>query len=232
MKISSAYKMWKNKESLSLLYFGVGFLEIMAEFQDNIILIYILKPLLIPILAFIYWIRSKQRNNYFFAALFFVFLANIFFISKDFNSIVIASMFSIVNRCLVIYLVLKHVEIKNFLPVFLGSIPFGAAFVYLAFLTMNNLGGGIYIYIIQVLLLVFLGGIALSNYMIEENKKNFWLLLNVVLFAIIQFILVLKLFYLSINIFQPISMLFYVTAQYALYKFMLLSEENATLTKV
>jgi hypothetical protein len=53
------------------------------------------------------------------------------------------------------------------------------------------------------------------------------LLLNVVLFAFIQFILVVKLYYVSIQIFQPISMLFYVIAQFAIYKFMIASENEA-----
>lgn len=89
---------------------------------------------------------------------------------------------------------------------------------------MNELENGLYIYLVQVLFLSFLGGISLSNYMMEESKKNFWLLLSIVLFAFIQFILVLKLFYLSVIIFQPISMAFFVIAQFALYKYMLLSE--------
>jgi len=177
-----------------------------------------------PVLTLSYWLHAKEKNQYFVLALFFALLANIFFISKDFNSIVIASVFSIIYRGLIIYIVLKQVKINNFLPVFLGSIPFGALFIYLTFLTMNELENGFYIYLVQVLFLSFLGGISLSNYMMEESKKNFWLLLSIVLFAFIQFILVLKLFYLSVIIFQPISMAFFVIAQFALYKYMLLSE--------
>lgn len=188
---------------------------------------YVLKPLLVPILALLYWLKSKERNGYFLFSLFFVLLANIFFISKDFYSIVIASVFLITYRGLIIYVVMKKVIINSFLPVFLGSIPFGALFIYLTFLTMNELGNGLYIYFVQVLFLSFLGGIALSNYMIEESKKNFWLLVHVVLFAFIQFILVLKLYYLSISIFQPMSMGFYIIAQFGIYKFMLLSEEKS-----
>lgn len=218
-----------NKEKVLLfLYFGIGFFEIIAEYYNNTTFMYILKPLLVPILAFLYWIKSNEKNSYFLFSLFFVLLANIFFISKDFYSIVIASVFLLTYRGLIIYVVMKKVVINSFLPVFLGSIPFGALFIYLTFLTMNELGKGLYIYFVQVLFLSFLGGLSLSNYMIEESKKNFWLLVHVVLFALIQFILVLKLYYLSILIFQPISMVFYIIAQYGIYKFMLLSEEKNT----
>ncbi|MES2810987.1 MAG: lysoplasmalogenase family protein [Bacteroidota bacterium] len=216
-----------SKEVILLsLYFGIGFFEVIAEYFNAITFMYLLKSLLMPILAVSYWIKSEQKDNHFMLALFFVFLANVFFISKDFNSIIIASVFLLIHRGLVIYIVIKNVKVKSFLPVFLGCIPFWAVFVYLAFLTMNELGKGFYIYIVQVIFLSFFGGYAISNYIIENSKKNFWLLVNAVLFAIIQFILVLKLFYLSINIFQPISMALYVVAQYGLYKFMLLTEEE------
>jgi len=217
------------KENVLLfLYFGIGFLEVIAEYYNEDSYIYLLKPLLVPLLALLYWINSKEKNSHFLFALFFAVLANIFFIPKDFNSMVIASVFLIIYRGLIIYIVMKKVKIKNFLPVFLGSIPFGALFVYLTFLTMNELGRGLFIYFVQVWFLSFLGGLSLSNYMIEESKKNFWLLVSVVLFAFIQFLLVVKLFYLSVNIFQPIAMVFYSIAQFAIYKFMLLSENDLT----
>lgn len=222
------FKITSKENLLLFLYFGIGFFEIIAEYYNNTTLMYVLKPLLVPILALLYWIKSKEKNIHFLFSLFFVLLANIFFISKDFYSIVIASVFLITYRGLIIYVVMKRVIINSFLPVFLGSIPFGVLFGYLTFLTMNELGKGLFIYFVQVLFLSFLGGLSLSNYMIEESKKNFWLLVHVVLFAFIQFILVLKLYYLSIIIFQPISMLFYIIAQFGIYKFMLLSEAKST----
>jgi hypothetical protein len=222
------FKITSKENVLLFLYFGIGFFEIIAEYYNNTTFMYVLKPLLVPILALLYWIKSKEKNIHFLFSLFFVLLANIFFISKDFYSIVIASVFLITYRGLIIYVVMKRVIINSFLPVFLGSIPFGVLFGYLTFLTMNELGKGLYIYFVQILFLSFLGGLSLSNYMIEESKKNFWLLVHVVLFAFIQFILVLKLYYLSIIIFQPISMGFYIIAQFGIYKFMILSEVKST----
>lgn len=214
---------------LLVLFFFVSFAEIFAEFYNETVFVYILKPFIIPILTLIYWKTSKERNVYFLISMFFALLANLLFISKDFSSIVLASTFFLLHRALVIYLVLKNVKIKRFLPVFLGSIPFLTVFAYLTFITINELGEGFLIYIIQVLFMSFLGGFALSNYMIEESKMNYWLLLNSILFAVIQFIIVLKLFYVSILIFQPISMILYVFAQYALYKFMILAENKELL---
>lgn len=211
---------------LLLLFFSVSSAEVLAEFFNETTYLYIFKPFIIPLLTLVYWKTSKQRNLYFLVAMFFALLSNVLFISKDMSSIILASIFFLFHRGIVIYLVLKNVRIKRFLPVFLGSIPFLSVFTYLTFITINELGDGFLIYIIQVLFMSFVGGFAVSNYMIEENKMNYWLLINSVLFAVIQFIIVLKLFYVSILIFQPISMILYVFAQYALYKFMILAENE------
>ncbi len=216
---------------LLVIYFAIGLLEVLVEFYQDLNLIYLFKPLLIPMLAYFYWVQSNRRNPALFYALFFVLLANFFFISNDFYSLVTASVFFIVYRGIIITIVIKTVRINKVFPVFLGSLPFGAAFIYLTLLTHTELGSGVYIYVIQVLFLIVLGGYSLANYMIEDSKKNFWLLLHTVLFAVIQFILVVKLFYLSINIFQPISMFLYTVAQFAIVKYVLCTEEEKNLIK-
>ncbi|AMA49058.1 MULTISPECIES: lysoplasmalogenase family protein [Flavobacterium] len=209
-----------------ILFFTIGLLEVVAEYFNNFLIMYILKPLLMPIMMLMYWVVSKERNIYFLLALFFVLIANILFVSRTFNSAVVASIFFFIYRGIVIYLVVKDQPIKKKLPVIIGTLPFFTAFGYLTFLTKNELGQGIYIYLVQVLFLSFLGGVALSNYMIKECKKNFWLLINAVFFAIIQFLLVLKLFYLSIAIFPSVCMFLYLFAQFALYKYMLEREKE------
>lgn len=212
---------------LVLLFFTVALAEVIAEFFGDNFFIYFLKPLLIPILSVVYWKTSIKKNSYFLIAMFFAFLANIFFISKDFNSILIGAIFFMFYRILVIYLALKIVKIKSYLPIFLGSIPFIIMFLYVTCLTMNELeDGGLYIYIMQVVFMSFLGGFSVANYIVDDNKINYWLFLSSILFTLIQLILILKIYYLSISIFQPLSMILYVFAQYSLYKFVLFSEEN------
>lgn len=211
---------------LILLFFTVAFVEVIAEFFLEQTYICILKPLLVPLLAVIYWKTSNVKNHYFFIAMFFSMLGNIFFISSEFNSILLGVIFFLFYRIVAIYVIMKNVEIKNYGIVFLGSIPFLSVFIYISFLTMNELESGLYLYIIQALFMSFLGGIALSNYMINPNRTNYWLLVSCILFAIIQIIIILKIYYIAIHIFQPLSMILYVFAQYGFYKFVLLSEEN------
>jgi hypothetical protein len=211
---------------LTLLYFIVGLAEVIAEFYTDNLYIYLLKPLLIPLLALIYWKSSKNKNSFFLGALFFAFLANIFFISKSFDSILIAVIFFAFYRIIIIYLVIRLVKVKNYLPVLLGCIPFMAIFVYVTILTMNELNNGLYIYIMQVIMMTFLGGFSLANYIVDKNKMNYWLLMSCLLFTILQFVFTIRLYYMSIYIFQPLAMILYIFAQYFLCKFILLSEEK------
>ncbi len=113
---------------LIVLFFVVTLAEVIAEFFLCTNFIYLLKPLLIPILITVYWKSSGIKNNHFILALLFALMANIFFISKDFTSIIIGSVFFMIYRLLVIYLVMKIFKIKDYLPVFLGSIPFVCIF--------------------------------------------------------------------------------------------------------
>ena len=211
---------------LILLFFVTTFAEVIAELFSSTIFIYILKSLLSPILILIYWKSSKIRNIYFIIALLFVMMSNLFFVSTDFSSLLIGSIFFLFYRMLIIYLVIKIVRIKNYLPIFLGSIPFVIIFLYATSLTIDELGNAIYIHIIQVVFMSFLGGFSLANYVIENSKMNYWLFISCLLFAVIHFILILKTYYLPIVIFQPMVMLVYAFAQFSMYKFIILSERE------
>ncbi len=216
----------KNKELkfLNLLYFIIAIAEITSEFFPKTGLVYTIKPLLIPTLILIYWKSSKIRDSYFIIALFFAFIANIFFISPDFSSVLIGTIFFGFYRIIIIYLIIRKVKVNHFLPVFLGCIPFVIVFLYLTSITMNDLGDSLYVYVVQVILMSVLGGLSVANYMLDDKKMYYWLLISCMLFTLIQFILILKMYYISVFIFQPLAMFLYVFAQYALYKFMIHSE--------
>jgi hypothetical protein len=211
---------------LSTLYFVIALTEVIAEFYASDFFICIFKPMLIPVLVLIYWKSSNSINNSFITALFFAFLSNIFFISRDFSSLFLGAIFFGLYRIVIIYIVIKTVEVKSYLPIILGCIPFIAIFTYVTILTMDELGAGLYIYIVQVVFITFLGGFSLANYILNNNKTNYWLLMSTLLFTIIQFTFIIKLYYLSISIFQPLAMILYVFAQYFLYKFVIFSEER------
>ncbi|MEO8235405.1 MAG: lysoplasmalogenase family protein [Flavobacterium sp.] len=218
-----------NRNQVNILisiFFAVVLGLIIAEFFEYTSFIYVLKPLLNPLLITIYWRSSENRNNYFILALLFALISNIFFISKEFIFSLLGAIFFMSYIILIIYIVIKIIKIKSYLPVILASIPFLTLFLYVTSLTIDELRGVFYTYILQIIFMSFLGGFSLSNYIIENNKMNYWLLISTVLFTIIQFIFIIKVYYISISIFQPIVALLYSFAQFSLYKFMILSEKK------
>ncbi|GEJ32186.1 TPA: hypothetical protein ACT5CK_001537 [Flavobacterium psychrophilum] len=131
---------------LILLFFGVTLTEVVAEFFCFVSFIYFLKALICPLLILICWKSSVKRNNCFILALIFGLIANIFFVAKDFNSILLGSLFFMFYRILIIYLVVKIVSMPNYLPVILATIPFAIIFLYVTTLAIDELGSGLYIY--------------------------------------------------------------------------------------
>ncbi|SHI93838.1 lysoplasmalogenase family protein [Flavobacterium terrae] len=212
---------------LIALFFLVSLSEAIAEFFEYRSFIFIFKMLLMPILMLLYWTTSSVRNLYYLIALFFAFIANMLFIyNEDFDFIIFGATTFLVYRIITIYLIMKFVKIKSYFPVIIGSLPFLFIYFYLTCLTIDELGDGLFVYIIQAMFMSFLGGLSVGVYMINDNRKNYWLLISTLLFTVNQILLVIKLFYLSVITFQPISMALYCFAQYGFYKFIILSEQK------
>ena len=91
-----------------LLYFIAGAVEVYLEMQRNTAAIYLIKPLLMPLLLTVYVLSVKSRDISYIAALVFSWIANIFFISPDYASIFTGAMFFFVFRVLTIYIVFKR----------------------------------------------------------------------------------------------------------------------------
>lgn len=212
---------------LIILFFLVSLSEVIAEYFEYRNFIFLFKVLLMPILIILYLSTSSVRNPYYLIALVSALIANIFFIYKeDFDFIILGATSFLVFRVITIYLIIKTIKVKKYFPVIIGSLPFVFIYFYLTCLTIDQLGDGLLIYIVQVIFMSYLGGLSVGSYMINDNRNNYWLLISTLLFTVNQIILVIKLFYISVIIFQPISMALYCFAQYGFYKFIILSEEE------
>lgn len=211
---------------LSVLYFLVAAIEIVAEYYKDSIVIYTTKPLIILILIFLYYKTSKKLDYFYISALMFSWVANIFFISSAFQSILTGAILFFFYRALVIYIVLKHIKLPSLFPMVIGCVPFLFIYMYLVNITYETIGNGLVIFIIQCILISFLGGLSVGNYILRSNRANTMLLISTLFFAVTQFIFVIRLYYISVNIFQPMAMALFALAQYLFYKFVLLAEKK------
>lgn len=210
--------------ALMVLYFGVAAFEIVAEFYKDQLLVLYSKPLLMPILILLYLATSKNRSHIFIAALIFTWIANMFFISQSFYLIVIGTIFFMMYRILIIYMVIKFVKLPDAFPLVIGCLPFLFIYMFVANLTYEELGDGFWLFVAQGILTIVFGGLSLGSYIFKSNKSNTYLLISTMFFTVTQFIFVIRIYYISLNIFQPLAMLLYVAGQFMLYKFVLLEE--------
>lgn len=225
--INNQSKISSETNILIILFFLVSLSETIAEYFEYRNFIILFKSLLMPILMILYWSTSSVKNVYYLIGLFFAFIANMLFIfNEEFDFIILGATSFLVFRIVTLYLIMKTIKIKSYFPVIIGSLPFVFIYFYLTCLTIDELGDGLLIYIVQAVFMSCLGGLSVGSYMINDNRKNYWLLISTLLFTVNQILLVIKLFYLSVTIFQPISMALYCFAQYGFYKFVILSEEK------
>ncbi|MGV9002885.1 lysoplasmalogenase family protein [Flavobacterium sp.] len=208
-----------------ILYFTISIVEITAEYFNDKNFIWVFKPLLMPLLIGYYYYLSNVQNSKFILALALSWSANMFFILEDINYIVIGSVFFLLYRMIVIYLIVDLEKKTIKLPLLIGSIPFFFIYATTAFMTFEELGSNIYIFLTHGVFIIFLGGYSLGNYIIYCNKINLILFISSMLFAFSQFVFVVKLYSDYDNELHACAMLFFVIAQFLLTRYIYLKEK-------
>jgi len=218
----------KNKlASLLLLgFFVVSFIEIIGEYNEDKALVWLTKPLILPLLIAYYLKQSKKINPLFIVALIFSWVANLLFIQNTFQFIVYGVIFFVIYRILVIYIIVNKVKMPSLIPLVLGSIPFIFIYVSVTLFTYNALGDGVYLFLLQGIFTIFLGGFSLGNYIMVSNKPNSLLLISTMFMAFNQFVFLLKLYYHQVNILQALAMILFVLGQLLLTMYMFHTEKH------
>lgn len=226
---SHNYTSWKKNKiasALLLAFFVVSSIEIIAEFNEDKLLIWITKPLILPVLILYYLKRSKSISPFFITALFSSWVANLMFIQSTFQFITYGVCFFIIYRILVIYIILNKVKMPNSIPLILGSIPFIFIYALVTIYTYRTLGDSIYLFLIQGIFTIFLGGFSLGNFIMISNKTNSLLLISTMCMTFNQFLFLLKFYYNDANILQAVAMLLFVFGQFLLTKYMFHTEKT------
>lgn len=209
-------------------YFVVAMIEIIAELFYYTPLIVIVKPLMPVLLMVLYWITSDRRQMLFFLAMFFSAVTNILFIPEDPNMLFFGIFTFMIHRILILIFIFKLVKIKDYIPIAIATIPFLLVFFYL--LASSEVPDDSFVLmVIQNILISVFGGIALSNYIMNDNRKNSWLLICGLLFVALQFIIFIEKYYLSElspSIFRPIAMGLNAFAFYTFYEFVMAIEKS------
>jgi hypothetical protein len=213
---------------VSIAYFFVAIAEIMSELFYYTPVIVICKPLMPILLLVLYWLTSPRRNPLFFVAMFLSSIVNTLFIPDDPQMLFYGVIIFMFHRIIVLYMIFKLVKLTDYVPVAIATVPFLLGFSYL--LASSPVPDNSFVLlVIQNIMISVLGGIALSNYMMNDNKKNSWLLICGLLFVVLQFIVFIEKYYLtglSPMILRPIAMALNAFAFYTFYEFVLAIERS------
>lgn len=215
--------------SLAICYFVIAFFEVLAEYFVGNVIIYILKPILPLFLILIYSIESDKKDKLFIVALLLSSLTNILFIPDSSAFLFYGVMVFTVHRLIVIYLIFLHQKVKDYIPTIIATAPFLLIFFYLFSETIDIPEDSIYILIFQNLLISIFAGIALSSYVMNDNKQNSILLISALLFVMLQFVVFIEKYFL-INefqeLFRPLAMTLNALAFFSFYKYLVTAEKS------
>lgn len=219
----------QRSQLLTILYFLVALVEVIGEMFANKPVIVVAKPLITLMLILIYLQSSVSKNILFVLAMTLSLITNLFFIPNTEQMLFYGIIAFLLHRLLVIYIIIALVKIRDFVPVFIATIPFLLVFFYLFFITDQIPENSFLIIVISNLLISVLGGIAVSNYIMKDTKSSSLLLLAGLLLVLMQLVVFVEKYYLSHMspiILRPISMGFHVLAFYALVQFVIAGERE------
>lgn len=212
---------------ITVFFFVVATVEVIAELFAYEPFLFVFKPLISVVLMLLYWNSSNQRNVLFFLTIFFSLLTNMFFIPNTDKMLFLGILSLLIHRFLIIYYIAKLTKLKDYIPLLIATIPFLFVFFYLMTISSEIPKNSFYILILQNVLVSIIGGISLSDYIMNDNKKYTLLLIFGLLTVMLYFIVFIEKYYLgnlSPVIFRPIAMMLNATVYYVFYRFVIETE--------
>jgi len=158
-------------------------------------------------------------------SLFFALISNILFISTDQDFLLYGIVSFLIYRILSIVTILKLTDKILIFPLVLATLPFIFIFSGLINLTISTSSTTFYPIVVNGLFISIFSGIALSNFVMNDNKQNSWLIISALLFMMLVFLFMFQKYYISNIVFQPLSALIFSSAHYTFYKFVVESEQ-------
>jgi uncharacterized membrane protein YhhN len=215
--------------SLTIGYFVIAFFEVLAEYFVSRPLICSLKPVLPLILIVLYYIESDKKSMVLVTALLLSCLTNMLFIPDTPTYLFYGVLTFTIHRILVIYLIIYHQKLKDYIPITIATAPFLLVFFYLFSETVDIPPNSIYILIFQNLLISLFAGIALSSYVMNDNKQNSILLISALLFVMLQFVVFIEKYFLIDEfdeLLRPLAMTLNALAFFSFYKYVITAEKS------
>lgn len=208
-----------------LAFFANGILLAIIVLFDYFFIEYFFKILSLLFLGILYNFNSSIKNKWYFSALFFATISNIFFVSNELVALTIGMIAYLLYRFLTIRIVINATQKIYLVAVSLGAILFVTPLSYFIILNHDSFEHSLLPAILNVLMISILGGLSVSNYFMEASVQNTLLLISTTLFAFLAVIFLIQKYYLFIPVLESIRVIVLIAAHYIFYRYMLLTEK-------
>ena len=218
---SSFFRKSRFVNSVAIGYLFLSIVAVILEFFQDKDLIILVKPLVIPVLLFMYWCSTRRIDLIYIVALLAVWIVNMFLSSNLLIPMVIGTLFVLIYKVLFVHLVHTSLKVKEFFPIAVSAVPFLLFYTLLTIIIYSSVKELFFLYISRSIILVVLGAYALANFFNKGRKSSLYLLLAVVFLIIDQ---VLNIIF-NRN-FEAVGLLFFYTAHYLFCRFLVVDEKR------
>ena len=217
----------KNKtvSQLTILYILVVVAFSFFDLKSFPILEFLLGSFRIPLLILMYFLASKIKSTLYFSALILFFFAYLFFRENTPFFNFIGAIISLAYRILIFIIVYKRIENKNWLAIVLASIPFFFIYLYALLLIESEVKIDFYPWVVNGFLTSFIGGMAAYNFLFQDKKRLYWLIISAILFVIQIGVFLINKYYYPDEILRMLTIILFGISNFTFYKFVLLQEE-------
>ena len=193
---------------------------------------YILRIICIPTLMILYYLNSVSKSKIFLFSLLMATVSNILFIPNDIFYLKYGLIAFLIYRIITLFIVLKSSPKLAFFSVAIGSIFFLFPLLYFIILIEESMGESFFVGLINIILVSILGGMALTNYLLESNLKHISLLSSTLLYTFLVLLFVIQKYFLHISIFNPLRVILLMAAHYIFCMYVLLVENEKSISNV
>ena len=207
------------------IYLFMALIEIVAEYSFSTFFVLITKPFLMPLLLIMYLIKRRKPNLIYITSLVFAWLSGVFLMFTHYQFVLIGTFFSLLFFGTIAYLVYTISRISNVIFFVICCAPFLLGYLFFIVMANEQLENIYYLFVVQSICMILLGGFASSSYILHPNRSNTYLFISITLFIVSQFVLILKP-RISIHFYQPIQTILYIFAQYIFYEYVVFEEKR------
>lgn len=210
---------------LTILYFLVIVAFSFLDLKSFPVFEFLLGSIRIPIIILMYYVASRIKSTLYFSALILFFFAYLFFRENTPFCNFIGAFISLIYRLLIFLIVYKSIENKNWIAIFLASIPFFFIYLYVLLLIEKEVKIDFYPWVLNGFLTSFIGGMATFNFLFQDNKRLYWLFISAILFVIQIGVFLMNKYYFPNEILRMLTIILFGISNFTFYKFVILKEE-------